>query len=118
MANPYLDVVCWLIGRHGLQQLFFLHQLRLQQLDVVLVLVDLREGLLQVADLTVDILIEFVQGFDHMPVFVVQVLLARQFSPEVHLQTRGGDFRKKKRFVYESSDRVTHLQTAEMKVRA
>lgn len=116
MANPYLDVVCWLVGRHGLQQLLFLHQLRLQQLDVVLVFVDLRECLLQVADLAAHILVEFVQGFDHMPVFVVQVLLARQFSPEMHLETSGGDVREKK-IVYETSDRATHLQIAEMKVR-
>lgn len=105
MANPYLDVVCWLVGRHRLQQLLFLHQFRLQQLDVVLVFVDLRQGLLQVVDLPVDVLIEFVQSVDHVPVFVIQVLFARQLSPEVHLKSGGGFSRKRKKFVYETSDR-------------
>lgn len=101
MANPYLDVVCWLIGGHGLQQLLFLHQLRLQQLDVVLIFVDLRERLVQVADLAVDVLIEFVQSVDHMPVFVVEVLLAREFSPEVHLETRRrGIFGEEKKMLF------------------
>lgn len=85
LASPYLDVVGWMIRRHRLQQLLFLHQLLLQRLDVVLVLVDLQERLLEIADLSVHVLVELVESVNDRAVLIVKVLFARQLASEVHL---------------------------------
>lgn len=59
-ANPYLDVVGWMVWCHRLQQLFFLNQFLLQLLDVVLIFIDLLESFLEIANLTINVLIKLI----------------------------------------------------------